>query len=364
MQYLAKQFERFGSWELAIASYNCGPGTIVKAMKRSRSDNYWTISKYLPRETRNFVPAFLGAVYVGNFYHLHDIEPEYPSLDMQVTEAITVFEKIDFKTIAALTGLPVDVISELNPAYKKDYIPENIEGYDVILPRRVATALTEYLEARKPDNPRKSEIPALPSLLDSASYKPEEQYFRSVYVVAEGDKIGDLAEIFNIAPYNLKVWNKLTTYQLNKGQELDIWFPNEYHHFLPKELRIDVEPIVGATKNKMVQQVQEEAVVRENVSVPDVMPIKLTLVKKPQSNIGTLHVMPMEPTKKAYKLTTGEKVGKIMAPIKNAKITIPKVKMPKVTLPKLKNKATTPSAPKKEPVMPRETNEPSGHGII
>lgn len=363
MQYLAKQFDRFGSWELAIASYNCGPGTIDKAMKRGRSDNYWTISKYLPRETRNFVPAFLGAVYVGNFYHLHDIEPEYPSLDMQVTEAVTVFEKIDFKTIASLTGLPIEIIGELNPAYKKDYIPENIEGYDVILPRRVATALIEYLEARKPDNPRKDDIPALPAMMDSASYKPDEQYFRSVYVVAEGDKIGDLAEVFNIAPYNLKVWNKLTTYQLNKGQELDIWFPNEYHHFLPKELRIDVEPTVGATKIKMVQQVQEEAIVRENVPVPAEMPIKLTLVKEPKSNITTLQVMPTAPTIVAYKPTIGEKVGKFMAPIKNAKITLPKVKMPKVTLPKLKNN-TAPSAPKKAPVMPKETTEPSGHGLI
>jgi membrane-bound lytic murein transglycosylase D len=357
MQYLAKQYQRFGSWELAIASYNCGPGTIDKAMRRGRSDNYWTISRYLPRETRNFVPAFLGAVYVGNFYHLHDIEPEYPSLDMQVTEAIKVFEKLDFTTIAALTGLPVEVISELNPAYKKDYIPENTEGYDVILPRRVSMAMSEYLEARRPDSQRKIELPPLPEIVDTANYSPDEQYFRSVYVVAEGDKIEEVAEVFNIAPYNLKVWNKLTSYQLKKGQELAIWFPKEFHHFLPKELRIEVEPLVGAAKIKMVKQVQEEVLQRENVAVPSEMPIKLTLLKLRPSDQSTLQVV--TPNLEAQKLTIGEKVGKFMDPIKNVKINLPKVKMPKVTLPKKEK------TPKKAPVMPtRKTDEPNGHGLI
>ena len=214
MQYLAKQFERFGNWELAIASYNCGAGTILKAMKRGRSDDYWKISKYLPRETKNFVPAFLGAAYVANFYHLHDIEPEYPSLDLQVTEALKVYENLDFTTIAAISGLPIEIVAEMNPAYKKDFIPENTEGYDLILPRRVSSALVEYLEARRPDNPSNIEMPPIPESVEMDSYNPDEFYFYSTYVVAEGDKIDELAEIFNVAAYNLKVWNKLTTYQL------------------------------------------------------------------------------------------------------------------------------------------------------
>ncbi len=352
MQYLAKQFQRFGSWELAIASYNCGPGTIQKAMKRGRSDNYWTISKYLPRETRNFVPAFLGAAYIGNFYHLHDIEPEYPSLDMQVTEAITVYEKLDFTTIAALTGLPLDVIAELNPAYKKDYVPENTDGRDIILPRRVAAAMTEYLEAKRPDAPKKIEMPPLPDLVDSSNYKPEELYFQSTYVVAEGDKIDELAETFNIAPYNLKVWNKLTSYRLRKGQELIVWFPNEPRHFLPKELRIDA-PKVGHVPSKSEEAPQEEVFERSSLPTPEVVPsiqmgVKAATLGGKRLEVAAAIPTPAAPTTPSIK----EKAEKIMEPIKNIKVTLPKVKL----------KPTTPKAPK--PTTAKDASEPSGHGLL
>ncbi|GEM_PF-1253078 len=356
MQYLAKQFQRYGSWELALASYNCGPGTINNAMKRARSNNYWTISKYLPRETRNFVPAFLGAAYVGNFYHLHDIEPAYPSLDMQVTEAVKVFERLDFTTIAAITGLPVEIVNELNPAYKKDFIPENTEGYDVILPRRVSSALVEYLQARRPDSPRKIEMPPLPELVDTANYRPEEHYFHSVYVVAEGDKIGDLADAFNIAPYNLKVWNNLTTYQLKKGQELTIWFPTEFHHFLPKEERIAVTPLAWSINTKIVEAVQEEVFERDNSPVPSEMPATISLLKSSSdAQPLTVVVTPFTAAPAAPKKNLAGMVGKMTAPLKEIKITLPK--MPVRT-------KEAPTAPKPTPVVPKRSSEPNGHGIL
>lgn len=361
MQYLAKQFQRFGSWELALASYNCGPGTINKAMKRARSDNYWTISKYLPRETRNFVPAFLGAAYVANFYHLHDIEPEYPSLDKQVTEALKVFEKVDFSTVAAITGLPLDVIAEMNPAYKKDYIPENTEGYDLILPRRVSSAMLEYLEARRPDNAENIEMPPIPDIVDTADYKPEELYFQSKYVVAEGDKIGDLADVFNVAPYNLKVWNKLTSYQLKKGQELTIWFPTEFHHFLPKEIRIEVMPAAEVTIVNPMEIVSQETYERDNLPVPTEMPTSISTLNvsqacPPSLNVVVPPVAVVQVSKaQALKASVAEKLSKMITPLKNIKIT----------LPKLKGKLAKPATPKNtKPASPKQSNDESGHGLI
>lgn len=355
MQYLAKQFQRFGSWELAIASYNCGPGTIMKAMKRGRSDNYWTISKYLPRETRNFVPAFLGATYVANFYHLHDIEPEYPSLDMQVTEAIKVFERLDFTTIAAISGIPVDIVAEMNPAYKKDFIPENAEGYDLILPRRVSSAMIEYLEARRPDSPRTGDMPPIPDLEDTSNYNPEELYFYSTYVVAEGDKIEELADIFNVAPYNLKVWNKLTTYQLKKGQELIIWFPNEFHHFLPKEERINVQPVTEIVNNMMLEAAPEEVIIRDDRPVPGEMPFTMPSVNRSSTPSHDLKIVIASPPagNKKIKYTISDKVSRMMAPVRNIKIKLPKLKF-----------KTPAASPKKAPAPPKRITESNGHGII
>jgi membrane-bound lytic murein transglycosylase D len=368
MQYLAKQFQRFGSWELALASYNCGPGTINNAMKRARSNNYWAISKYLPRETRNFVPAFLGAAYIGNFYHMHGIEPNYPSYDMQVTEAVKVYEQLDFQTIAAVTGLPVFVIEKLNPAYKKDFIPENTEGYDVILPRRTSSALTEYLDARRPDSPRKKDMPEpLPTVVDSASYKPEELYFRSTYVVAEGDKIWELADMFNIAPYNLKVWNKLTSYQLKKGQELTIWFPNEFHHFLPKEEKIMPLPLAVPTTSAGTTEAvaAEETFERDKLPLPCEMPaLSLNALTAQAPVLPTLKLAeaPAAVVKEAPQKSS--RVEKIVKPLKNIKIQLPKKQA------KAENMAPKPTkpeklAPKPKPAKPsKAASDTNGHGLF
>jgi membrane-bound lytic murein transglycosylase D len=355
MQYLAKQFQRFGTWELALASYNCGPGTINNAMKRARSNDYWSIAKYLPRETKNFVPAFLGAAYIANFYHLHGIEPDYPNLDMQVTEALKVYERLDFATIAVVTGLPDFVVKKLNPAFKKDYVPENTEGYDVIVPRRTSSALVEYLEARRPDSPRKKELPeVMPAPADSASYKPAEMYFMSIYVVAEGDKIGELADIFNIAPYNLKVWNKLTSYQLKKGQELTIWFPNEFHHFLPKEEKIEIAPAASSVSRSTSEGVvQEEVFERDNLPLPGEMPTLKAATKLQSANPLSLKVAIAPPAIVAAPKAKENKVEKLIAPLKNIKIQLPKIKE--------KDKA---NKPKPAPAKPSKNLESSGHGII
>lgn len=274
MQYMARQYERYGSWELALAAYNCGAGNINNAIKRARTKDYWSLSRFLPRETRNFVPAFLGAAYLANYYHLHDITPEYPSLDMQLTEAVKVFDEIKFETIAAVAGIPLDVVLELNPAFKKDFVPENPNGFNVILPRRTTAALREYLDIFNPDQEEKTEIPALPSLVDSADYAPEQYYFKSLYTVAQGDDIYELANVFNCSPYNLRVWNNLTSYRLTKGQELEVWFPAEIRHFLQKDEKVKVKP----------ETEQDETVRRDITPAPKKIP-SLKMKVKPISEI-------------------------------------------------------------------------------
>lgn len=272
MQYLQRQYERFGSWELALASYNCGAGVINNAIKRARSDDYWELAQYLPRETRNFVPAFLSAAYIANYYHLHDIQPEFPDLDKQLTEAVKVYVKLDFKTIASLTGLPVEVVAEMNPAFRKGYVPANPEGHDVILPRRVSLALSEYLDMLRPDN-KPAEMPALPTVVDSSSYTPDSYYFRSVYTVVQGDEIFDLAAVFSCSPYNLKIWNNLTSYHLKPGQELSIWFPNEIKHFTSKTgERIQIVAAPQPVTKRSVIEEDDAPMIRDSRPAPGNIP--------------------------------------------------------------------------------------------
>ena len=242
MKYLAKQYERFGSWELALAAYNCGAGTILRAQKRARTNDYWKLARYLPRETRNFVPAFIGVAYIVNYYDLYDVVPVYPSLDMQLIEATRVYPKLSFKTITAVTGIPVSIVQQLNPQFKRSYVPENPGGHYVILPKRVMPALKDYLAMLRPADGGEANIPALPEVIDATTYFGCNYYFKSSYQVIKGDQLDDLSKLFGCSNYSLKIWNHLTSSRLIKGQELTVWFPKELRHFGKEVNLVKVKP--------------------------------------------------------------------------------------------------------------------------
>ena len=271
MEYLSNAYERFGNWELAIASYNCGAGNIRKAMKRAgNSDDYWKISKYLPRETRNFVPAFLGAAYMVKYHHLHGIVPEYRHLDLQLTESELVYNEMPFETIAAVAGVPVSVVETLNPAYKKNFVPATTYGHWVVLPRRTMQALRDYIHLLRPDNGTASPLPPLPELVQEDDYAPNEFYYKTFYTTLEGDRPKDLGKIFNCSGYNLKVWNNLTTEKLSRGQELVVWFPKELIRYQPFSEKVNVLP----PKSKMPKGINKVRPVMPNID--PIAPIQLT----------------------------------------------------------------------------------------
>lgn len=270
LEYLAKAHERFGSWELAIASYNCGAGNVIRAMKRAGgSDDYWEISPYLPRETRNFVPAFIGAAYMVKHHHLHDVTPEYNNLDQQLIQRELVFSKISFETIAAVAGLPLEVVKVLNPAFKRGYVPANVNGHWVALPSRSMQALLDYIQLLRPDNGTTSELPELPELIDIADYNPADHYYKTNYTILKGDRLDMLGELFNCAPYHLKAWNGLFSDQLKRGQKLVVWFPKEIKRYQPFHEKVEVLPVAPYISKK------EEIVRRQFPNIEPLATIQL-----------------------------------------------------------------------------------------
>lgn len=137
-QFLKDLYDTYGDWSLAIAAYNCGPGTVNKALRRAGGDpashDFWSIYSYLPAETRGYVPMFIAANYVMNHYRDHNISPVLPTKPL-VTDTIGISQRIHFNQISAVLDIPVEELRLLNPQFRADVIPATADHhYALILP--------------------------------------------------------------------------------------------------------------------------------------------------------------------------------------------------------------------------------------
>ncbi|MDE6810630.1 MAG: transglycosylase SLT domain-containing protein [Muribaculaceae bacterium] len=134
-KYLKQLYSIYNDWSLAIAAYNCGPGNINKALRRAGGSNktFWEIYPFLPAETRGYVPAFIAAVYVMNYYNEHNIAPALVRRPI-ITDSVHVSRRVHLQQIADVLGMPIDEIRALNPQYRKDIIPGDIHPYPLVLP--------------------------------------------------------------------------------------------------------------------------------------------------------------------------------------------------------------------------------------
>ncbi len=214
-RYLAAQYKRYGNWELALAAYNGGPGRVNRAIKRGRSKNFWRISKYLPRETRNYIPAFIGATYIAHYYKDHGIEPVPVEEDLIHTAVTSVFKPYTFIQLEEITGTPAYLISALNPSYKKRLIPYNRAGNNLVLPQASMVRFLEFVG--RPDH-------QLEQLVASRVPAPDHINRDDVALISHeveaGEDLQHIADLYNCSTDDLIQWNKLTTSQLNAGQRL------------------------------------------------------------------------------------------------------------------------------------------------
>ncbi len=241
LEYLTFLHRKYDDWALAMAAYNSGSGRVSRAIKRARSKNFWRIHRYLPRETRNYIPAFIAASYVLRNHEDHELVPQYPDLDLQITETIPVYNSFTFHQIAQLTSIPLNIIEALNPAYRKGFIPSSRKGNYLTLPKRVMPAFKDFLEAKRPDNLYHA-VEASPILVERPSSNSNSYYFKATYIVQEDQSIYTLVKMLKCSPHQLKAWNKLKTNHLKRGQELTIYLPKEIKRLRTYRELIKIEP--------------------------------------------------------------------------------------------------------------------------
>ena len=133
-RFLNNLHRTFDDWTLAIAAYNCGPGTINKAIARSGGKrDFWEIYPYLPRETRGYIPAFIAVNYVMNYYSHHGIRPENLEAPMR-TDTVVLNSDVLMGYVEQFTGIDLEELRTLNPQYRTDFIPASTGKYHLSLP--------------------------------------------------------------------------------------------------------------------------------------------------------------------------------------------------------------------------------------
>ena len=217
-RYLHDAYEIFGDWNLAIASYNCGAGNVNKAIRRSGGKRaFWDIWPYLPRETRGYVPAFVGALYAMTYYKEHGIKPEAIEMPIHV-DTFKINKQLHLKQVAELTGAPLEELKNLNPQYRHDIIPGNSREYILRLPYTYTNAFIEHEDSvytHKYDeffNPT-----TIKKIQDGADGE------RIVYVVKNGDYLGRIASRNRCTVAQIKRWNGLKSNNIRVGQRLVIY---------------------------------------------------------------------------------------------------------------------------------------------
>ena len=221
-QYLSKLYEIFGDWDLALASYNSGPGNVSKAIRRSGGrTNYWNIRNHLPRETAGYIPAFLATMYIFEYAKEHGYKPQKPEINYFETDTVRVKEMLTLQQVSAYTGVSLEEIQFLNPAYKLDIIPfVPDEQYYLRLP---VTALGPFVNNEEAiyttaKEELKREEETLPQYLEVPS--------SITYRVRSGDYLGKIASKYGVRVSQIKRWNNLRSNNLRIGQRL-ILYPSK-----------------------------------------------------------------------------------------------------------------------------------------
>jgi len=223
-RYFQGSYNIYGDWSLVLASYNSGRGNVNKAIRRSGGHkNYWRIRRFLPKETRSYVPAFIAVCYAMNYAPEHRISIAKPRMSHYQVDTIEVKYQIDFEYLAASLDMSVTELEFLNPSYKINVIP-NIKGrkYYLSLPIGkmgvfVANEKEVYAHFMQLAEQKQKEYP-----------KYTEHNERVVHRVQSGDYLGKIAVRYGCSVSKIRKWNNLKNDNIRVGQKLIIYVRPDY----------------------------------------------------------------------------------------------------------------------------------------
>lgn len=249
--YLSDLYRIFRDWSLVIAAYNCGPDKINKAIHRAGgTKDYWQIYPYLPKETRGYVPAFIAANYIMNYYCDHNICPMVADIPAK-TDTVMVNRDIHFNQIASVLNMEVSQLKELNPQYRRNIINGSNKPSSLRLPSTLVNKFIDNEQAIYDYNAdallnKRAEVEVNEENIANNSYSRSNSYTRSSnnnnyrssrhknkhtkkhkersqnVTIKDGDTLSEIAERNHTTVSKLKKLNKISGSNIRAGKKLRV----------------------------------------------------------------------------------------------------------------------------------------------
>ena len=225
-RYLKDLYAIYGDWHIVIAAYNCGPGNINKAVRRSGGkQGYWEIYARLPRETRGYIPIFIAANYVMNYAKEHNLIPVQPSFKM-LTDTLVINSYLNFEQISEVLKIPVMELRQLNPQYKRDIIPAKPDKHFVL--KLPIDKISPFIDSqnqifafnREKYFPNNQIVPIKD---DRGRYMDIAGMKKIYYTVKSGDNPRAVANKYKISTSLLSEWNHIRHNRIKVGQKLVVY---------------------------------------------------------------------------------------------------------------------------------------------
>ncbi len=231
-KFLSDLHDIYKDWTLALAAYNCGPGNVNKAIRRSGGKrNFWDIYYYLPKETRGYVPAFIAATYTMNYHKEHNLAKKPVEITMH-TDTVMIREKLHLKQVSEVLDISIKELRDLNPQYRYDIVPATAKtNFALTVPLELISEfidLQDSILAYKDSVFFNNENLIASPRHASSSYQadlPADKYDKFYYTIKSGDNLGFISDWYDVRIADLRYWNNISRNIIRSGQKLVIYKP-------------------------------------------------------------------------------------------------------------------------------------------
>lgn len=236
VRYFEDLYGIYKDWFLVIAAYNCGPGNVNKAIRRSGGKrDYWSIYYYLPRETRGYVPAFIAANYLVHYSDEHNIQPTKSNLP-SFTDTVMINKPLNLNQVSQVMQIDIDLLRDLNPQYRLDIVPGGKKAYTLTLPETASSdyvmmedSIMAYKRDELIDKKRANVQPGSSSHTTARGVAPKGTVALT-YKVKSGDNLGFIAEWYDVRVSELRYWNNIYRNMIRVDQKLTVYVPESKAH--------------------------------------------------------------------------------------------------------------------------------------